>query len=124
MLVCDDLPQSLAFYRDALGFTEIFRFPDSGEAVYVSLQLPDGSQIGLGAVAPDGKGVHGQPQRPVRGHSFELCVYHDDVDRAVADLRQRGYAVLRAPSDMEWGERIAFVADPDGNPVMITARSQ
>jgi lactoylglutathione lyase len=25
------------------------------------------------------------------------------------------------PDDTPWGERIAFVADPDDNPVMITA---
>lgn len=124
MLICDDLPQSLAFYRDALGFAETFAFPEDEAPVYVALQLPDGSHIGLGAVAPDGKGYHGQTQRPVTGHSFELCIYTDDVDRAAADLRRRGYTILRGPSDTEWGERISFVADPDGNPVMLTASSE
>jgi lactoylglutathione lyase len=27
--------------------------------------------------------------------------------------------VLFAPADQPWGERMAYVADPDGNPVMI-----
>jgi lactoylglutathione lyase len=48
-------------------------------------------------------------------------VYTDDVDEAVADLRDRGYEVLLEPVDQPWGERMAYVADPDGNPVMICA---
>lgn len=121
MLVCDDLARSLAFYVDALGFTVTYRFPEDGDPVYVAVELPDGSKLGLGQVAPDGKGVHGRPQRPTTGHAFELCVYHDDVDAAVADLERRGHPLLQRPHDTPWGERIAFVADPDGNPVMITA---
>ena len=27
--------------------------------------------------------------------------------------------MLRDPADMPWGERIATVADPDGNPVAL-----
>ncbi|ONI86150.1 glyoxalase/bleomycin resistance/dioxygenase family protein [Saccharothrix sp. ALI-22-I] len=121
MLICDDLARSIAFYCDALGFTVAYRFPEDGDPVYVAVELTDGSKLGLGQVAPDGKGVHGLPQRPATGHHFELCVYHDDVDAAVADLERRGHPVLQRPNDTPWGERIAFVADPDGNPVMITA---
>jgi lactoylglutathione lyase len=47
-----------------------------------------------------------------------LFVYVDDVDAAVALLAA---PVLRAPEDMFWGERVAWVADPDGNPVALAA---
>ncbi|XVV04676.1 VOC family protein [Actinosynnema sp. CA-248983] len=120
MLVCDDLARSLAFYQDALGFSITYRFPAEGDPVYVVVSLPDGSRLGLGQVAPDGRGVHGRPQRPTAGHRFELCVYHDDVDAAVTELAAQGHPVLLEPCDTPWGERVAFVADPDGNPVMIT----
>jgi lactoylglutathione lyase len=121
MLICDDLTRSIEFYRDGLGFAVTYRFPEDGDPVYVAAELPDGSRLGLGQLAPDGKGVHGLRQRPALGHLFELCVYHDDVDAAVAELEGRGHRVLQQPNDTAWGERIAFVADPDGNPVMITA---
>ncbi|GAA0215360.1 VOC family protein [Saccharothrix mutabilis subsp. mutabilis] len=120
MLVCDDLPRSLEFYRDALGFTPDYRFPEEGDPVFVAVSLPDGSRLGLGQVASDGLGVHGRLQRPTSGHRFELCVYHDDVDAVVAELAGLGHPVLLEPSDTPWGERVAFIADPDGNPVMIT----
>ena len=40
----------------------------------------------------------------------------DDVD---AGLRTRGVPVLAEPADQPWGERMAYVADPAGNPVML-----
>ena len=29
--------------------------------------------------------------------------------------------VLREPADMPWGERVAYVSDPDDNPVALAA---
>jgi hypothetical protein len=53
------------------------------------------------------------------GPRFEMFVYADDVDGLLADLRAEGITVLRDPADMPWGERIASIADPDGNPVTL-----
>jgi lactoylglutathione lyase len=52
----------------------------------------------------------------------ELWVYVEDVDGVAEELRARGIPVLREPGDMPWGERIAYVADPDGNPVVLAVR--
>lgn len=52
---------------------------------------------------------------------FEMFIYVDDVDAAVAKLRRDGALVLREPADMPWGERVAYVADPDGNPLALAA---
>lgn len=112
-----DLRQALAFYRDALGFTETYRFPDVGEAVFVSMKLDDSTGV---ALAGPGESLHGRPVVPGAG-GFELCIYVDDVDDAVADLAGRGHDILLEPADQPWGERMAYVADPDGNPVMICA---
>lgn len=114
-----DLGAALGFYRDALGFGETFRFPPDGEPEFVALTLSDSTGVALAAAGAEA--LHGLPLRP-GAHSFELCVYTDDVDAAVADLRGRGYAVLFEPADQPWSERMAYVADPDGNAVMICAR--
>lgn len=114
-----DLSKALMFYRDALGMTETFRFPPD-EPTFVLLTLMDNSGLALagqGTTPP----YHGLPMRP-GAHSFELCVYTDDVDDAVAQLRAAGYAVLYEPTDQPWSERMAYVADPDGNAVMICER--
>jgi lactoylglutathione lyase len=36
-------------------------------------------------------------------------------------MQDAGVTVLRAPENMPWGERLAFVADPEGNPVTLAA---
>jgi lactoylglutathione lyase len=55
------------------------------------------------------------------GPRFDLFVYVDDVDASIAAMRDAGISVLREAEDMPWGERIAFVSDPDGNPVTLAA---
>jgi lactoylglutathione lyase len=50
---------------------------------------------------------------------FELFVYVDDVEVELERLREAGYKILQEPASMPWGERQAYVADPDGNPVAL-----
>jgi lactoylglutathione lyase len=113
IIYASNLERAARFYRDALGFAETFRFPVDGDPAFVSLSLDGSGGIALGP----------GPRLPITpgARGFELCVYTDDVDEAVADLRDRGYEVLLYPVDQPWGERMAYVADPDGNPVMICA---
>ena len=116
MLSVADLPASIAFYRDLLGGAEVYRFPED-EPSFVTLRLGE-SEIGIGALsdAP----LHGRAQRPATGHRVELCVYVEDVDESIAAARAARVEVVREPADQPWGERIAYVADPDGNLVMLT----
>jgi lactoylglutathione lyase len=116
MLSAGDLGASIAFYRDLLGGSEAYRFPDD-DPVFVTLRLGD-SEIGIGALTDEP--VHGRPQRPASGHRIELCVYVDDVDATVEAARAADAPVVLEPADQPWGERIAYVADPDGNLVMLT----
>ena len=119
MLSAVDVGASLAFYRDLLGGLVVFRFPED-DPVFVTLALGE-SEIGIGGVsdAP----LHGRPQRPAGGHRIELCVYVDDVDDLVGAARAAGAPVLLEPTDQPWGERIAYIADPDGNLVMLTSET-
>ena len=117
-----DLERALAFYRDLLGFRQTFQFPADGDAVFVSLELEGGGSLALAAATDGQTGTHGRPMRPLETGSFEMCVYTTDVDSAVAGLSAHGIDVLVQPADQPWGERMAYVADPDGRPIMICAR--
>ena len=118
MLSCADLGRSLAFYGDLLGGVETYRFPPDGEPAYIALAIGESSQIGLGGLAAEP--VHGRRQRPASGHRVELCVYVDDVDAVFARARADGFETVAEPAEMPWGERTAWIADPDGNLVMLT----
>jgi lactoylglutathione lyase len=110
IITTTDVDRALGFYRDLLGFQVTYRFPEDGDPAYVGLEL-GASQLGIGAGdrAPDG--------------GFALWVYADDCDTAVEQLRGHGVPVIEEPRDQPWGERIATVADPDGNRVIVGARA-
>jgi lactoylglutathione lyase len=117
MLSVADLDEALAFYGGVLGGEETSRFPEK-DPVYLTLRV-GASELGIGYVT--GHTLHGRPQRPASGHRIELCVYVDDVDATKAAARAAGVAVVTEPVDQAWGERVAYVEDPDGNLVMLTA---
>jgi lactoylglutathione lyase len=115
ILYCHTVGETAAFYGQ-LGFVETYRFPAEGEAGYVTLER-DGSRLGLvDAAWPEEQFSLRRGDGP-RG---ELFVYVQAVDEVVARL---GAPVLRAPEDRPWGERVAHVADPEGNPVALAQRA-
>jgi lactoylglutathione lyase len=116
ILVTGDLPRALGFSRDLLGFEVSYRFPPDGEPAYVALDLGR-SHLGIGAdPAAAGNGPAPDARR------FSLWVYADDCDAALEHLRGHGVRVLAEPADQPWGERMAEVADPDGNRVIVASR--
>jgi lactoylglutathione lyase len=118
ILYVSDLRASRAFYT-RLGFEEVYRFPPGDDAGFVSLRY---GETALGLVTRDWP----EDQLSLTMGSSprgELWVYVEDVDAAAAELRAAGTAVLKEPADMPWGERIAYVSDPDGNPVALAHRA-
>jgi lactoylglutathione lyase len=107
-----------AFYEQ-LGFTRHFQLPPEGEPGYIGLRRGSHELAVVDAAWPSDQ----YGQRVGDAPRFEMFVYVDDVDRTVEQLRERT-RVLREPADMQWGERVAFVTDPEGNPVALAARSQ
>ena len=114
-----DVPRAVAFYRGELGFEERYRWPAEGEPEFVVLRL-ERFELGVATASALQELLGRQMGDELR---FELCLYADDVDAAVERLRARGVEVLREPADMPWGERMAYVADPDGNPIQLASRS-
>lgn len=115
MLSVADLEAAVGFYGGLLGGEETYRFPDDGAAAFVVLRLGE-SDIGL---AVPGEPLHGLSMRPVTGHRIELCVYVDDLEGIVAAMRDHGVPIVLEPTDQPWGERVAYVCDPEGNLVML-----
>ena len=109
-----DLTASLRFYRDLLGGSVEYQFPDDGPPVYVGMTIGS-SHLGLGADPT--AGTDGPAQR------FSLWVYADDCDAAIAELEAAGVPVIARPADQPWGERVARVQDPDGNVVIVGSRA-
>jgi glyoxylase I family protein len=115
ILFSENLPRAVAFYS-SLGFTETFRVPTEGEPIHVDLTL-DGYKIGIASVAST-RDDHGLEPVP-KGQRAAVILWTDDTAAAFAKLTANGAAALAPPH--EWLGRllIAWISDPDGNPIQI-----
>jgi len=115
VLFSQNLPRAVAFYS-SLGFTETFRVPTEGEPIHVDLDL-DGYKIGIASVAST-RDDHGLDPVP-EGQRAAVILWTDDTPAAFAELIANGATELAQPH--EWLGRllIAWIADPDGNPIQI-----
>jgi lactoylglutathione lyase len=107
-----DLLRAAEFYRQRLGFEERFRYPEVGPPAFVL--------VGLGTFALGFAEVT-ELEPPGR---VSLWLYCDDVDSEVEILRAAGVEIVREPEDMEWGERMAAILDPDGNEIYLGRSSR
>jgi catechol 2,3-dioxygenase-like lactoylglutathione lyase family enzyme len=110
-----DVQRAIDFYR-GLGFTEVFRVPDEGDPIHADLEL-NGYRIGIASVAST-RDDHGLQPIPV-GQRAAVVLWTDDTAAAFAHVTGAGAVALAAPH--VWLDRllIAWIADPDGNPVQI-----
>jgi lactoylglutathione lyase len=108
--------EAVAAFYVRLGFEQQVRVPTpDGAAGFVGLRRA-GAELGV-TTEDSPRMLAGVEPGP--GPRHELFVYVDDVDGVVAALREGGVTVVREPVDMPWGERVAFVADPEGNLVSL-----
>jgi catechol 2,3-dioxygenase-like lactoylglutathione lyase family enzyme len=114
-----DIEAAIRFYRDQLGFREVFRTPKKGTPTHLELRL-NGFVVGLGTVeaAKSHHGVEASPGTP----AMAIVLWTEDVDAAVERLRTAGVAVLQEPHDSGNDNRSALLRDPDGNLVEIVGK--
>ena len=114
VLYVADVRRAVEFYT-LLGYEPTYQFPLEGDPHYVGLDRGE-SSLGLSDAnwpeAQLGITVGTAPR-------FELFVYVDDVEAEVERFRAAGHPVLQEPASMPWGERQAYLSDPEGNPVAL-----
>lgn len=111
-----DVTRTAQFW-ECLGFSRFFQLPEGDDPGYVGMRR---GQWELAVVSTEWPREH-YGLTLGNGPRFEMFVYVDDVDGAIRQLRNEGVQILNEPADMPWGERVAGVADPDGNPVSLAA---
>jgi lactoylglutathione lyase len=110
-----DLARSIAWYGAAFGTREIFRANrDDGAPQLVYLELAPGQCIEL---FPGGKHPIVEPTEPI-GYAH-LCLVVEDLAATLAHLATLGVAPAAPPRAGRAGQRLAFIADPDGNRIEL-----
>ncbi len=110
VLIVTDLEQSLSFYTETLGLelqhrAEKYAQINAG-TTRLSLYTRDAMQETLGvALEPPS----------LASPSFELGFKVPDCDAAFSELVASGAPAVTEPTTRPWGQRTAYIRDPDGN---------
>jgi lactoylglutathione lyase len=110
VLLVQDLERSLAFYVDLL------RLPlDHRSGPYAQLRTGS-TRLALFEREAMGRTL-GRRLRPPDADApgFEIGFKVADVDAVFAELTAAGAAVEMPPTDRPWGQRTAYLRDPDGH---------
>ena len=113
---CADLVGTGAFYEEVFHAVQTYRFPGTGEPVFLVLRVGDG-QLGLGVGTT--AALYGDTPLPATGHAVDLCVYVEDLPAVLAAARRAGAAVPVDAEAMPWGETVAYVRDPEGTMLLV-----
>ena len=106
VMTVKDVLESMAYYRDKLGFDVAFEY--GKPTYYVGLCSGD---VSLHLVA-----ASQTPRMPGNG---AVSIFVDDVDAVHFDLVKRGARILKEPKDYDYGLRDFDVADLDGNMIFF-----
>jgi lactoylglutathione lyase len=114
VLIVEDLDRALHFYTGVLGLRLGHRSGDYAQldtgttrlAFYTRSAMAKSLSLALDAPASNAPG-------------FEIGFKVADVDAAFSELVARGAPAVVPPTDRFWGQRTAYVRDPDGHLVEL-----
>jgi glyoxylase I family protein len=113
-----DMPTSLAFYRDVMGFEVISDAPEDGRCDWVWLKSAESELMLNTAYEADDRPPAPDPTRVAAHADTTLYFGCEDVDAAQAALRARGVAT-REPFVTAYGMKQLYLQDPDGYEICL-----
>jgi catechol 2,3-dioxygenase-like lactoylglutathione lyase family enzyme len=113
-----DMPTSLAFYRDVLGFEIISEAPGDGRCDWVWLKSGESELMLNTAYEAEARPPAPDATRLAAHADTSLFVGCEDVEAAHAALRARGVAT-RGPSVTGYGMKQLYLNDPDGYEICL-----
>ena len=108
--IVKDLPASVAFYRDRLGFDLEFEGPE--DDVYYAGLKREGAAVMLKTIAPDVLPCPNHTRHPWA--RWDAYIYTLDPDTLYAEFRQRGVTFEKELSFIDHGLWGFELADADG----------
>ncbi|HEY0430293.1 MAG TPA: VOC family protein [Pyrinomonadaceae bacterium] len=111
-LIINGASEAIAFYQQAFGATELFRFPaPEGKIGHAEIKIGD-SPIMLADEFVD-MGYKGP--KALGGSAVSIMIYLDDVDTVFNRAVEAGATVKEAVSDKFYGDRVGTLVDPFGH---------
>lgn len=113
-----DMPKSIAFYRDILGFEVVSDVPEGDRCDFAMLKLHESELMLNTAYEADDRPAAPDPAR-IGAHG-DTTFFFDcaDVDAACVYLRLRGIDV-KNPVVRDYGMQQLYLKDPDGYEICL-----
>jgi glyoxylase I family protein len=113
-----DMPTSLAFYRDVLGFDVVSDVPPDDQCDWVMLKMHESKLMLNTAYEADERPPTADPSRIAAHKDVTLYFDCEDADEAYAHLRARGVAATQ-PKVAPYGMKQVYFIDPDGYEICL-----
>jgi catechol 2,3-dioxygenase-like lactoylglutathione lyase family enzyme len=120
----DDPEESLAFYRDALGF-EVRLDVGGGTMRWITVGPPDQPDTSIVLYPPAATpGLTDEERRVIaemmaKGNYGMLLLATKDLDGAFEQLQARDVEIVQEPTEQPYGVRDCALRDPAGNIIRI-----
>ena len=124
-----DMAESVAFYRDVLGFELVEHSPEieaaEGRYFHWCWLRNGGGELMLNTLHDAGERPPARDPARTARLGDDICLYLGcaDLDGAWAELQARGVASARAPVTTPYGMRQLYLADPDGYGICLQWRA-
>jgi len=110
-LILNEASEAVAFYKRALGASEVLRMDDpSGKIHHAEISI-GGSRIMLADEHPD---IQALSPKTIGGSPVSIHLYVEDVDGAVERAVASGAKLIRPVTDQFYGDRVGGIEDPFG----------
>ncbi len=116
-----DLAVSRKFYQDVFGWPINLEFP-----VLVSFKMSSNIELMLYDKDAFARNTGQMPVFATENStsSTELYFHVDDIEEVIRKLEKAGARVLSELKPRDWGDKVAYYADPDGNVLAVASPIQ
>ncbi len=115
-IICSDYERSKQFYIQVLGFTvKLEHYRAERKSYKLDLCINDQYQIELFSFPNSAERANYPEAKGLRHLAFAV----ENIDTAIADLREKGVEPEEVRIDELTGKRYTFLKDPDGLPLEL-----
>ncbi len=111
-LIVNDADAAIAFYRKALGASELFRMEGPpGKIGHAEIRIGDSVLM----LSDEHAEMHAYGPKHYGGSPISLMLYVEDVDAVVNGAVKAGATLVRPVADQFYGDRSGIITDPFGH---------
>lgn len=110
-LIVNDADAAIAFYRKALGASELFRMEGPpGKIGHAEIRIGDSVLM----LSDENADMHAFGAKHYGGSPISLMLYVEDVDAVVDGALKAGATLVRPVANQFYGDRSGIITDPFG----------